>query len=216
MNKVCTLLGTIPLAALLAGCDWSSPNVKLESTLNPVQKLKEASTITIEERVLNLGKDYNIIVGGEKVATVSGKDINVIGGDVFTLTTVDGQVLASEKEHARFLSLSRTASCYDKQGTLTGYIGEETLKDFFSLSYVFHFYDANKQELGTSRKLGKSSFNRHKLYDTQGNADYDIDKHFSLVGDTYTLTVLDKESAIPLTSAIFMVCIEDAIGDSHK
>ena len=210
------MLGTIPLAALLSGCGGTSPIVQLESMSNPGQRLNNASQITIEERVLNIGKDYNIIVGREKVASVSGKDINVIGGDVFTLTTVDGQVLASEKEHTRFLSLSRTASCYDAQGKLTGYIGEEKLKDFFSLSYVFHFYDANKQDLGTSRKLGKSSFNRHNLYDAQGNADYNIDKHFSLIGDTYTLTVLDKTSAIPLTSAIFMVCIEDAIGDSHK
>ena len=206
MNQRAAVLS---LTALLIGC--GSP----ENAKNPEQQLRSALEVKIEERVINLGKDYDILVRGQKVATVSGKNVRIMSGDVFTLTTVDGKVLASEKEHKSFFALNRAASCYDSKGELTGYLGEERFKDFLFLSYTFHFYDADKKEIGTSKKLGKSALNSHNLYDGAGNVDYTIDKHFSLVGDSYTLKILDHESAIPLTSAIFMVCIEDAIGDAH-
>jgi len=214
-------LGLAGIVAL-TGCTQGDAPLGLEqqepTSLNHMsyeQKLRNAVTISIEEQVINFGKDYDIFVKGEKVATVSGKNVRFFGGDVFTLKCEDGKVLSHEKEHKRFLSLNRAASCYDGNGNLTGYIGEEQIRDLFSFSYVFHFYDAEKNEIGTSRKLGKAEFNSHKLYDNEGNADYDIDKRLTFGGDKFTLKVLDFESSIPLEYAIFITCIEDAISDKH-
>ena len=181
-------------------------------------KLMGAKEIEIREKTLHLGKYYEVYVNGVKVATVTGKKIKGFTGDVFTLTTTDNKILGSEKECKRFLKLNRAAICYDGNKKITGYIGEERLRDLLSWSYVFHFYDSNKHEIGKSKKLGKSIWNRHKLYDNQDNEDYDIDKKIgSLVSgaDKYILTRLDFESSIPLEYAIFIVCIEDAIADAH-
>ena len=177
--------------------------------------LRSATTITIKEKMLSWGKHYDILVEDKVVATVTGKSVRIISGDVFTMKTKDGKVLASEKECKRFFKLDRSAICYDAKGNVTGYLGQESIKDFFSLSYVFHFYDADKNEIGKSKKLGKSSLNKHKLYDSSGNEDFDIDKKFQLGGDKYILTRKDFESSIPLEYAIFIVCIEDAIGDAN-
>jgi len=61
------------------------------------QKLRSASKITIDEAAFSWGKSYNVKVDDEVVATVSGKGFTLFG-DVFTLKTKDGVVLASEKE----------------------------------------------------------------------------------------------------------------------
>jgi len=176
----------------------------------------QAEKLTVNEHGWSWAKRYDIEVDGKKVAEVSGKMVEVFG-DVFTLKTIDGKVLAQEKEDKRFLSLTRAASCYDSQGNLMGYIGEEVLSNLFSMSYVFHFYDKDKNELGTSKKLGKSAFNWHTMQDNERNVDYGIDKKLTtgIWGDKYIVTINDRESAIPREMAVLMTCIEDVIGDSH-
>lgn len=178
-------------------------------------KLRSASQIKIQEKLFSWAKHYDIYVEGEKVAEVTGKAIE-FWGDVFTLKTADDKILASEKECKRFLELNRAAICYDGQGNVTGYLGEDRIRELFSLSYVFHFYDTNKIEVGKSKKLGKTALNIHKLYDNEGNVDYEIDKKFAFFADKYVLTRRDFESSIPLEHAVFIVCIEDAIADAHS
>jgi len=207
INK--TLVG---LTALLI----SYSSIASSNKLTPQQQLYAAKEIHVKEHSMSMGKDYDIEVNGKKVATISGKDMRFMGGDIFTLKTTDGNVLAYEKEQKRFLRMNRVAACYNPQNQVTGYIGEKHYKDFFSFSYVFHFYDSNKKEVGKSQKLGKSSWNHHTLKDNQGNVDYTIDKKTVLFGgDHYILKVKDKKSTIPLTSALLLTCIEDAIGDAN-
>lgn len=208
-----TLVGVIGNYVLKrAGSSSSATKTTGQSSYE--NKLRGASEIVISEKVLTVGKHYDVYVGSEKVADVTGKAIE-IWGDVFTLKTVDGKVLASEKECKSFLKLNRSAICYDKNSNVIGYIGEEKISDLLSWSYVFHFYDLNQMEIGKSKKLGKSALNKHKLYDNQGNVDYDVDKKLNILSDKYVLKRLDFESTISLEFAIFIVCIEDAIADAH-
>ena len=149
--------------------ETNKSNIKPEQKSYYEQKLRNAKVITIKERVLNMGRDYDVFAGDEKVATVSGKDIRLapgVVGDVFKLKTKDGKLLAYEQEHKKFLKLNRVASCYDSEGNLMGYFGEEKIRDLFSFSYVFHFYDAEKNEIGKSKKLGKSALNCRKARTT--------------------------------------------------
>lgn len=208
------ILGALLLAM---GCGGGTPNLSNQpEKSNYASTLEAATEITISEHSISMGRDYSILVGDEKVATVSGKDVRVVGGDVFTLKTLDGKVLAYEKEHKRWLSLSRAASIYDGQGNLVGYFGEEKIKDLFSVHYVFHIYDSNKREVGKSKKLTNSCLGKHDLLDAQGNVDYKIDKRFVMVGgDKYVITIVDPKSEISRWAAILLTCIEDAIGDSN-
>lgn len=178
-------------------------------------KLRDAKTIIIKERTFNLGKDYKIIIGDEEVATVSGKDFRLIGGDLFALKTLDGKILASEREQNGFLQMDRAASVYDGDGELTGYIGEKGWSDFFSRGHIFHFYDKNKNEIGNSKRIGRTAMGKHKIYGLNGEIAYDIDKQFVLVGgDKYIITKVD-DNAIPVEHAILITCIEDAIMDAE-
>lgn len=176
--------------------------------------LRGATRITIDERV-SIGKDYLISADGEPVATVSGKDLNLIGGDMFTLRTLDGKVLASEKEQKRFFRLNRTAVVYDRHGDVSGHFGEEKIDDMLSVGFIMHFYDAARREVGRSRTIGKGVISDHEIQDSAGNADYEVDKQFKIANplDYYVLTVKDPLSKIPLEHAILMVCVRDAISD---
>lgn len=177
--------------------------------------LRNANEIIISEKIINLGKDYELYVDGIKVGKIYGKDVK-LWADEFKLETEDGKLLASEKEHKRILRFTRTASVHDKKGTLMGFIGEETLTKIFSIGYTFHFYDANKTKIGISDQVNISLLKKNKFYDNSGNMDYLVEKQWNFIRDVYKLSVKDRNSEIPLEMALLMVCIEDAIHDAHE
>lgn len=178
------------------------------------ERLNKASEIFIEEANFSWGKHYDIYVNEDEVAEVTGKNIK-LWSDEFTLKTLDGKVLATEKENKRIFRWNREAVFYDSKGKINGYIGEERWNDLFKWGYIFHFFDENKNEIGLSQKIGRTAISFHQLYDNKGKVLYDIDKRFNLIRDAYTLSVKDKDSIIPLDHAILLVCIEDAIKDSE-
>ena len=196
----------------------SGATPKATKTVAPITSatLRSATTIVVHERILNVGKDYDIFVGETKVATVSGKDLKIITGDIFKLKLADGTLLASEEEEKQyFLKFERAATFHDANNKVTGYLAEDVISNLFSLYYVFHFYDNQRKEIGKSEKLTNSSLGSHKIYDAGGNVDYVIKKHWRPLGDhKYTITVVDPNSAIDIYHAILLVCIEDAIGDA--
>jgi uncharacterized protein YxjI len=199
----------VGLASLLAGAAYASPESDLRS----------ANEIKIEEaNGPHMGKDYDLKLDGEIIAKVAGKNVRgPFSGDVFTLATIDGTVLASEKEDKRGLfEMNRAAAIYDCEGNLWGYIGEKRERDWFSIAYIFHIFDADKREIGKSQKITNSCWGKHTIQDAKGNVDYDVDKKWDPNGDTYVVKVKDPDSQIPLEWAIFMVCIEDAIKDAHE
>ncbi len=198
------------LGALLLG----SCKKDFDPNINYSEKLLSAKQITISAKSLHTCQYYDINVNNVTVATVEGKTIHYFG-DTFELKTIDDKLLASEKEGKSFLQFSRSATFYDKNGNVVGYLGEEPMNDSLSWGYIFHFYDQNKNEIGSSQKIGKSVFNFHKLYDAAGNEDYDIEKKFTLGKATYVLTVEDSKSEISLVQAILLTCIENAIEEAH-
>ncbi len=209
-----TLYTSFAAVTMLAGCFAEDANPNQSLSL-----LQNAQTVTVLEQQVSIGNDYDIMVGEQRVATVSGEDIK-IWTDRFDLKTIDGQLLAYETESARFGILWRAATFYDPKGQVTGYLGEELGSRAFGLIapyYVFHFYDSTQQETGASEKLTNSVLGRHKIYDANGNLDYTVDKQLraNMLVDKYELTVHDKTD-IPLEHALLLVCIEDAIGDSQK
>jgi len=179
------------------------------------QRIRQASTLTIKEKFFSLGKHYDIYDGKEIVATVTGKKFRVISGDLFTLKTIDGKVLGSEKESVGFLQFKRAAACYDGHGKNNGYIGEEiSLKDMATFDHIFHLYDPEKTQLGKSRRAAISG--TVNIKNTSGGIDYLSEKKFLSSTDKYILQKKNKESKIPIQQAILITCIEDTLRDAEK
>ena len=223
-----TLRNLAASAAILASayCTDINPNAIQNSSQNKTIEaqaaqnvdyenlLSNAKQITLDEySTFSIGRDYEVFVGDIKVGNVSGKNVK-LWAEELTLTTLDGKIIGSEKENKRIIAYNRSGEIFDQNGKTIGHLAEERINDFFSLNYIFHFYDSNQNPIGTSEKFTKSSLGNHKIKDNTGKVLYDIDKHFRIAGgDAYTITVYDS-SKIPIQSAIFITCIEDAIADS--
>lgn len=178
-------------------------------------RIDNADSIRVSEKVLSFGKHYDIYIDGERVAEITGKAVK-LWGDEFTFKDLAGNVLAAEKENKRIFRWNREAIINGGYGEVEGYLGEERFNDLFNWGYVMHFYDSQKNEIGKSQKIGRSAINFHALYDNNGNKDYEVDKRFNLIRDVYDINVLDKNSSIPITHALLLVCVEDAIKDSQE
>lgn len=184
-------------------------------TMSLAQILKDAKNITIEEHVITINKEYDVIVDGVLVATVTGKYINITG-DVFELRDTKGELLAKEKQIKRWgVKLNRLAEVKDENDNVTGYIGEDVISDFFSISkYKFHFYDKNKNEYASTKEQLLSLFYKFKIYDNNDEEVYIVEEDFSIWGDVYNITKL-KDSDVPVENAIFLTCIIDSIRDAN-
>lgn len=181
-----------------------------------ITQLENAEKVTVEEKIISLNKAYTIYVDGKEVATVSGKFIHITG-DVFELKDNAGNVVAKEKQIRRWgIKLNRLAQIMDKNGKTTGYIGENVIKDLFSISrYKFHFYDANKNEYAHTKEQIISLFYTYHLYDNSEDKIFSIEKDFSFIRDKYTITRV-KDSDVKMQDVVFLTCIVDAIKDAAE
>lgn len=179
------------------------------------EKINNAQEIIIEEALMSIGKQYNIYVDKEKVATVEGKFITTIG-NTFIMKDVNGTFLIKEEEIKRFgpFDVTRLAEIKNEKNEVVGYIGEKYWDKLFSVGWSFHFFDKDKNEIGSSYQLNFAILKENIFYNKKNSKPaYNVKANLSFV-DKYTLKVYDK-SEIPLYHAILMVCIEDVIQDAE-
>ncbi len=181
-----------------------------------LEKIREAKEVSIQEEIISINKEYNIYIDGKHVATVSGKYINVTG-DVFKLEDSNRNLIAQEKQIKRWgIKLNRLAKIMNKDGNVTGYIGEDVIKDFFSVSkYKFHFYDKDKNEYAYTKEKVLSLLYEFEVYNNEDEEIYNVSKNFDLISDSYTITKV-KDSDVNMEDVIFLTCIVDAIRDSEE
>lgn len=180
-----------------------------------LDKINNASNVTVKEAIISFNKQYKIYVDGEHIATISGKYINVTG-DVFTLKDLNGNTLAQEKQIKRWgIKLNRLAKFMDKDENLDGYIGENVIKDLFSVSkYKFHFYDNNKNEYAHTKEKIITLLYEFNVYNNSNEKIYNVEKNFNLVTDSYDITKV-KDSDVKMEKVVFLTCIVDAIIDAN-
>jgi uncharacterized protein YxjI len=219
LGSMNALQKTIAIASVLAtmyGCRQTTNSLPSDTIHSKYeQKLEHAKEILISEKLFCLGKQYRIYVDNEKVATVKGRNWNW-WTDKFVLKTTDGKILESESENKKILTFNRSASFYDGDGNINGYIAEHTGRDLLNWNHLFHIYDAEQREVGVTEKKRLTILDKIVLYDMQGNTDYIAHKKIKLLRDKYVITVADTASVIPVEKIIMLTCIEDAIKDSKE
>lgn len=213
IKKIIGIIICISLIFTMTACaekKVTSKNVMSES----MKKLNEAEKILIKEKLISAGKQYDIYVDDEKVAKVMGKMVK-LNGDVFTMEDVEKNFIIKEEQTKRWgVKYNRNAVIKDEEDNVLGYIGEKTFSKIFSSGYTFHFFNKDKEVIGTSDEVTFSLFKKNKYYNTKKEIAYEVNKKIG-VTDKYELIVKDKKD-IPLYNAILMVCIEDSIVDAHK
>ena len=190
----------------------TSSNSKKQDLLNALNNAKE---IEVKEKLVSIGAGYDVYADGVHVGEIKGKYINVTG-DVFELKDLDGNVVKSEKQIKRWnLKLNRMAEVYDKDKNVSGYIGEEKIKDMFSLGYKFHFYDKDKNEIGYTDQKVLSFTDTFKVYDMDNNLDYIIKGELISLTSSYDIEVNDT-SDVKAEDVVFYTAIQNEITRAGK
>lgn len=180
-----------------------------------IEKLEEASIITIKERLFSINESYNIYVDNEKIAQINGKYISFTG-DVFKMTDMNGTEIASEKQIKRWnIKLNRLAEVFDSEGNTTGYIGEKVIKDLLKFGTTFHFFDNQKNEIAEFREDVFNLLAKFNVKDNQGKKLYTVKQKLSFTSK-YEISVLDSNPNVSITDVIFATCIMNEIRQAKK
>ena len=174
----------------------------------------------VDEHKLSLGKNYDIVVGGEVVATVTGKFFKL--GDTFTMKDPNGKpIMIAEEDYKWHALLDRNFTLRDPNGTILGFIGDEALEQKFTIGWKFYFYDKDRKEIGQSSQINYIKFGilkENMVFNNKSETLYNVSADFVMIGgDTYHIKVIKKDDKdIPIFYQIFMVCAEDAIHDKKR
>lgn len=183
--------------------------------------LDNASTFKIQKQIFSLKKHYFITVDNVVVGEVTGKLLRIFG-DRLEMTDAKGNIVKSEYQIKRFgptngslfnLSFSRLAEIKDSAGTVTGYIGEEKLKDFWKLTHRQYFYNKNAEQIGSAKPDFFILSKDYKISDTNDNIDYIVDGNIFSLSSKATITK-NENADVDEESVIFYTIIENSIIDS--
>lgn len=231
-NKLISIILSTFLIVFVAGCSpaTNTPKVNTQQLTSVKQedkkpaeyykeKIENATYIKIEERTFSFGKKFEVFIDKEKVATIKGKSVKFMSGDVLTMTDGSGNFIVKEEECKRWFGFEdRAAEIKDQSNNIIGYIGEDKISDLFNVGWKFHFYDINKNEIGYSEQVNLlSAFKSNKVYNKNKELLYEVESDFTLKGNDYTLIVHKVgDKNVNVYNELLMICIEDAIHEASK
>ena len=225
MNKkivlVIAILGVVGTGIGLVACnskEEAKQPVAAQETANyntAMGQLKNAKQIEISKDLVSLGKSYSIDVDGKDFGNMDGEFLNVLG-DTLRIETDNGTKISSEKQIKRWgIKLNRLAEVQDKDGKIVGYIGEEKLNDLLKIGYNFHFYNAQKEEIGYLKQKVFSFMDTFKIYDMNDKLCYEINAKFNPIRAEYVINVHDNNT-IPVDQVIYLTGILNSIKSSKS
>ncbi len=183
--------------------------------------LENSQKITMEKKLLSIRKHYYIMSDGVLIGEVRGK-LFPFFGDTLELKDIHGNLIKSESQIKRLgltqiklfnVSIDRLAQIEDENNNVTGYIGEEKLKDWWKIKRIQYFYNSDYEKKG-SGKPDSFFFNKDfKVFDNEDNLDYIIDGNFFSPTSKFTLNIEDS-SDIDIEDVIFYTIIENSIINS--
>lgn len=232
INKKRIIIGMVLSSMMFVGCGNkeisnntnTTQSTKVEQNKNTtsnsekidlISVLNNAKKIEVKEKLVSIGAGYDVYADDVHVGEIKGKYINLTG-DVFELRDLNGNIVKSEKQIKRWnLKLNRMAEVYDKDKNISGYIGEEKIKDMFSWGYKFHFYDKDKNEIGYTDQKVLSFTDTFKVYDMNKNLDYVIKGELISLTSSYDIEVNDT-SDVKAEDVVFYTAIQNEITRADK
>lgn len=183
--------------------------------------LANSKKITMEKKLLSIRKHYYIMSDGVLIGEVRGK-LFPFFGDTLELKDIHGNLIKKESQIKRLgltqiklfnVSIDRLAQIEDENNNVTGYIGEEKLKDWWKIKRIQYFYNSDYEKEG-SGKPDSFFFNKDfKVFDNEDNLDYIIDGNFFSPTSKFTLSIEDSID-IDIEDVIFYTIIENSIINS--
>lgn len=198
-----------------------STNLVNPNTQSFEEILSSSKEIAMEKKILSIRKHYYIMSDGVLIGEVKGK-LFPFFGDVLELKDIHGNIIKKESQIKRLgltqvklfnVSIDRLAQIEDSTQTITGYIGEEKLKDWWKIKRIQYFYNSDFEKEGTGKPDSFFLNKDFKIFDNDGEVDYVIEGNFFSPTSKFTLDIIDN-SDIAIEDVIFYTIIENSIINS--
>lgn len=215
-RRLATLATTLVLAATAAGCantPTATPTADTADSQAALDAINNASEITATKSLLSWGDEWVIEADGNKVGTVTGQALYSIG-DVYSLTTTSGNLVASETEELK--AINHEATLYDWNNNPTGKL-EERLVTLTPTVDIIHANSGGSNEIaGTSTTDFASLTNQTTITDNTGIVAWNTERHAFTLRTTITITRNTAGGTVTGIDALMVTLMMSEIHRSDK
>ena len=187
-RRLATLVATLALAVTVAGCantPTATPTADTADSQAALDALNNAREITATKSLLSWGDEWTIAADGQQVGTVTGQALYAIG-DVYSLTTASGNLVASESEELK--ATTHEATLYDWNNQPTGKLEERILTLTPTVDIIHTTSNGSNETVGTSTTDFASFTNQTTITDNAGTVAWNTERHTFTLRTTITIT----------------------------
>ena len=212
-RRIAALVAALALAVTAAGCantPTATPTADTADSQAALDALNNASEITATKSLFSWGDEWVIEADGNKVGTVTGQAIYTIG-DVYSLTTNSGNLVASETEELS--AITHTATLYDWNNQPTGKLEERILALTPTVDIIHTNSGGSNETVGTSTTDFVSLTNQTTITDNTGAEAWNTERHASTLRTTITIT---RNTAGGIVSGIDALMVTLMMSEIHR
>ena len=215
-RRIAALVSTIALTATAAGCankPTATPTTDVADSQAALDAINNANEITATKSLLSWGDEWVIEADGNKVGTVTGQAIYTIG-DVYSLTTMNRNLVASETEELS--AITHTATLYDWNNQPTGTLEERVLTLMPTVD--IHHPDANGSDIitGTATTVFASLTHQTTIADNAWAEAWNTERHAFTLRTTITITRNNAGGTVSGIDALMVTLMMSEIHRSDK
>lgn len=215
-RHIATLVASLALAVTAAGCantPTATPTANEADSQATLEAINNANEITATKSLLSWGDEWVIEADGNKVGTVTGQAIYAIG-DVYSLSTMSGNLVASETEELN--AITHTATLYDWNNQSTGTLEERVLA--LTPTVDIHHPDAHGSDniTGTATTTFASLTHQTTITDNTGAEAWNTERHAFTLRTTITITRNTAGGTVSGIDALMVTLMMSEIHRSNK
>lgn len=212
-RRLATLVAALALAATAAGCantPTATPTTDVADSQAALDAINNASEITATKSLFSWGDEWVIEADGNKVGTVTGQVLYAIG-DVYSLTTMNGNLVASESEN--FQLIAHSATLYDWDNQETGRLEERSVALTPTVDIIHTTSNGSNETIGTSTTDFASLTHQTTITDNTGAEAWNTERHAFTLRTTITIT---RNTAGGIVSGIDALMVTLMMSEIHR
>mgnify|MGYP000851347441 FL=1 len=212
-RRLATLVAALALAVTAAGCantPTATPTADTADSQATLDAINNANEITATKSLLSWGDEWVIEADGNKVGTVTGQALYSIG-DVYSLTTVSGNLVASETEELS--AITHTATLYDWNNQSTGTLEERVLALTPTVDIIHTTSNGSNETVGTSTTDFASLTHQTTIADNAGTVAWETERAMFSLHTTITITRNNAGGTVTGIDALLVTLMMSEIYD---
>lgn len=215
-RRIAALVVALALAATAAGCantPTATPTADVSDSQATLDAINNAREITATKSLFSWGDEWTIAADGQQVGTVTGQALYAIG-DVYSLTTASGNLVASESEELK--AITHEATLYDWNNQPTGKLEERILTLTPTVDIIHTTSNGSNETVGTSTTDFASFTNQTTITDNAGTVAWNTERHAFTLRTTITITRNTAGGTVTGIDALMVTLMMSEIHRSDK